>query len=238
MEPRLDHEPRIAPPAKRLLLMEGRVFGEFAALVLSRPFHRLLPRGDGHPVMVVPGFAASDFSTRPLRRVLERLGYDVHGWGHGRNLGMRGALREGLRRRLEELHRREDRKVSLIGWSLGGVYVRELARHFPGHVRRVITLGSPINGHPQSNNVDALYRWVNGKAQKVDWEGFQKRRIPPTVPCTAVYSRTDGIVHWECSREMDAPNTENVEVRASHLGLGVNPRVIRVIAERLARPED
>ena len=232
-----EHEVAVAPPSKLLLMMEGRAFGEYAALLLSWPFIRMLPRGDGHPVMVIPGFAASDLSTRPMRRVLARLGYDVHGWGQGRNLGMRAPIREALHRRIEELQQREGRKVSLIGWSLGGVYVRELARNFPERVRRVITLGSPINGHPRSNNVDALYRWVNGKAQKVDWEGFQRRRVPPEVPCTAIYSRSDGIVAWQCSREEAAPNTENVEVRASHLGLGVNPLVLRVIAECLARPE-
>lgn len=232
-----EHEVEVAPPSKRLLLMEGRVFGEYAALVLSWPFIRMLPRGDGHTVMVFPGFAASDLSTRPMRRVLARLGYDVHGWGHGRNLGMPAPVREGLGGRLAELYQRQGRKVSLIGWSLGGVLAREIARHSPGSVRRVITLGSPINGHPHSNNVDALYRWVNGRAQKVDWEGFQRRRVPPNVPCTAIYSKSDGIVAWHCSREEETPHTENVEVRASHLGLGVNPLVLRAIAERLARPE-
>ena len=234
----LEHEVPIAPPSKLLLLLEGgRAMGEYAAFVMSWPFMASLPRGDGHPVMVIPGFGASDGSTQPMRRLLRRLGYDVHGWGHGRNLGMRTPIREGLRRRIEELYQSQGRKVSLVGWSLGGVYVRELARQWPQYVRRVITLGSPINGHPQSNNVDALYRWVNKRPQKVDWEGFQKRRIPPGVPCTAIYSRTDGIVAWHCSREEAAPNTENVEVRASHLGLGVNPRVLRVIADRLARTD-
>jgi hypothetical protein len=234
----LEHEVPIAPPSPLLLMLEGRAFGEYASLLLSRPFLRSLPRGDGHGVMVIPGFGGSDFGTRPMRRVLERLGYHVHGWGQGRNLGMRSHIRERLRFRLHELNESTGRKVSLIGWSLGGVFVREIARHQPERVRRVITLGSPINGHPQSNNVDALYRWVNrGKAQAIDWEGFQKRRTPPNVPCTAIYSKTDGIVAWQCCMEEPAPNTENVEVRASHFGLGVNPQVLRAIAERLARPE-
>jgi hypothetical protein len=234
----LEHEVPIAPPSPLLLMLEGRAFGEYVSLLLSRPFLRSLPRGDGHAVMVIPGFGGSDLGTRPMRRVLERLGYDVHGWGQGRNLGMRSHIRERLRFRLHELNESSGRKVSLIGWSLGGVFVREIARHQPERVRRVITLGSPINGHPQSNNVDALYRWVNrGKAQAIDWEGFQKRRTPPNVPCTAIYSKTDGIVAWQCCMEEPAPNTENVEVRASHFGLGVNPQVLRAIAERLVRPE-
>ena len=233
-----EDEVAVAPPSPLLLMLEARAFGEFAALLLSGPFLKSLPRGDGHGVLVIPGFGASDLSTRAMRRVLERLGYDVHGWGQGRNLGMRAHIRERLRQRLDELHRSHGRKVSLIGWSLGGVFVRELARHQPERVRRVITLGSPINGHPQSNNVDALYRWVNrGVGAKLDWEAFQRRRVPPGVPCTAIYSRSDGIVHWRCCLEEPAPNTENVEVRASHFGLAVNKQVLRVVAERLARPE-
>jgi pimeloyl-ACP methyl ester carboxylesterase len=141
-----------------------------------------------------------------------------------------------MRARLEQLHHDAGRKVSVIGWSLGGVYARELARHAPQLVRRVITLGSPINGHPHANNADALYQRVNGVNPPVDWEAFNRRRVPPAVPCTAVYSKTDGIVAWRCSLEDAAPNTENVEVYGSHLGLGVNPQVLRVIAERLARP--
>jgi pimeloyl-ACP methyl ester carboxylesterase len=226
----------IEPPSRLLLLLEGRALGEYAALVLSWPFIRLLPRGDGHPVLVLPGFMASDFSTQPMRRVLSRLGYDAHGWGLGRNSGASGAIRDGMRARLEALHAAAGRKVSLIGWSLGGVYARELARHAPQLVRRVITLGSPINGHPHANNADALYQRVNGRNPPVDWEAFNRRRVPPNVPCTAVYSKTDGIVAWRCSLEDVAPNTENVEVQGSHLGLGVNPQVLRIVAERLARP--
>lgn len=232
-----EHEVAITPPSPLLLMLEGRAFGEFASLLLSRRFLKSLPRGDGHGVLVIPGFGATDLSLRPMRTVLTRLGYDVHGWGQGRNLGMRSHIKERLRQRLAELFQAHGRKVSLVGWSLGGVFVREIARHAPERVRRVITLGSPINGHPQSNNVDALYRWMNGRQQQVDWEGFQRRRVAPPVPCTAIYSRSDGIVHWRCCLEEPAANTENVEVRASHFGMGVNPQVLRLIAERLARPE-
>ena len=218
-----------------LLMLEGRAFGEYAAFILSTPFMARLPRGDGHAVLVLPGFMASDASTRPLRRALERLGYDVHGWALGRNSGASPRVRDGLRDRLMRLHARSGRKVSIVGWSLGGVYARELARHAPHAVRRVITLGSPIHGVPNSSNADALYRRMNGAAP-VDWDGINRRRVPPPVPCTSIYSRSDGIVSWRCSLEDPAPNTENVEVRGSHCGLGVNPQAVRVIADRLARP--
>jgi pimeloyl-ACP methyl ester carboxylesterase len=232
----LSAAPAIDPPSAFLLLMEGRAFGEYAALMLSWPWLSSLPRGDGHPVLVLPGFMASDLSTRPMRRVLSRLGYDAHGWGLGRNTGASRAVRDGMRERLDRLSGAGRGKVSLVGWSLGGVYARELARAAPEKVRRVITLGSPINGHPHANNADALYRRVNGGSAPVDWEAFNRRRVPPGVPCTAIYSKTDGIVAWRCSLEEVAPNTENVEVRGSHCGLGVNPQVLRVLAHTLARP--
>ena len=222
------------PPSLPLLLLEGRAFAEYAALLLSWPRLRKLPRGDGHSVLVLPGFGGSDVGTQPLRRALVELGYDAHGWGLGRNLGMRSSLRRALDQRFEGLYR-ERGKLTLIGWSLGGIYAREMARGAPERVRRVITLGSPFNHHPRANNADRLYRMINGRDDRIDWEGFERRRVPPPVPCTAVYTKSDGIVHWRCAMEDAAPNTENVEVRGSHTGLGFNPQVLRVIAERLAR---
>lgn len=233
-----EDEVRLAPPSLLLLMMEGRAFAEYAQMWLTWPFLRDLPRGDGHPVLIVPGFGASDRATLPLRRALARLGYAAHGWEQGRNLGMRGPIKEYLNRRLAELHERYGAKVSLIGWSLGGVFVRELARHQPQHVRRIVTLGSPFNGRPDANNLMPLFRYANrGKPVNLDWDGFQRRRVPPSVPCTAVYTRSDGIIAWQCCLEETAPNTENVCVSGSHLGMVFNARVLRVIAERLARPE-
>lgn len=223
------------PPSPLLLLLEGRALAEYGAMLLSWPLLGRLPRGDGHAVWVLPGFGASDRSTEPLRRALARLGYDVRGWGQGRNLGMRRSLREVLDERLARMHD-ERGPVSLVGWSLGGVYARELARAAPQRVRRVITLGSPFNHHPRANNADRLYRLLNGGDTGIDWDGFHRRRVPPPVPCTAIYSKSDGVVHWRCSMEDAAPHTENVEVRGSHLGLGVNVHALKVIAERLARP--
>jgi pimeloyl-ACP methyl ester carboxylesterase len=189
-------------------------------------------------VLVVPGFGATDLSTLPLRRLLRDLGYAAHGWELGRNTGMNSLIKQTLGRSLDALHERHGQTVSLIGWSLGGVYVREMARHAPQHVRQVITLGSPFNGHPQANNVDGLFRLVNrGRKVNLDWEAFQRRRIPPPVPCTAIHSRSDGVVAWQCSLEEPAAQTENIEVPSSHFGLAVNPLVVSVIADRLALPE-
>jgi pimeloyl-ACP methyl ester carboxylesterase len=232
-----EDEVDVRAPPLWMLLLEWRALAEYGSLPFRRKMVRSLPRGDGHPVMIVPGFGADDRSTRALQKILADLGYAAEGWGQGRNLGMRRGTKETLAKRLEDLHGASGKKVSLIGWSLGGVFVREMARHAPQHVRRVFTLGSPINGHPSANNVDALFRWVNrSKPMKLDWDGFQRRRIAPPVPCTAIYSRSDGVVAWRCSLEEEAPNTENVEVNSTHFGLAANAQVIRAIAERLARP--
>lgn len=231
-------EVRIAPPSKMLLLLEGRALAEFGTLLLTQPLLRRLPRGDGHAVMVLPGFGANDLSTRPMRQLLKRLGYRVYGWRQGRNLGMRDVIWTRLRRRLQDIAERNGGRVSLIGWSLGGVFARELGREVPQQVRQVITLGSPINGRPDANNVVTLFRWINRHdGSGTTWSEFQRRRQPPPVPCTALYSRGDGIVAWRCSMEEIAPNTENVEVRASHLGYGFNVGVMRVLAAKLARDE-
>lgn len=225
------------PPSKLLLLRELSAWAEYAAFRLDRQVLTGLPRGDGHAVMIVPGFGTHDGHTASLQAVLNGLGYSAYGWGQERNVGMNKKVREGLGARLKELSERHDGKVSLIGWSLGGVFVRELARHQPNLVRRVFTLGSPINGHPDANNVMGIFKFMNRKnPPKLDWDGFQKRRTAPPVPCCAIYSKTDGIVRWDCSLEEEAPNTENVEVSGSHFGLGFNRQVIRAIAERLAKP--
>lgn len=224
------------PPSKLLLMLEGRAFLEYAALHLGAVWQKQPPRGDGHPVLVIPGFGASDASTLPLRRILQRLGYAAEGWGQGRNVGMNSKLKQALASRLEQLHAEHAAKVSLIGWSLGGVYVREMARSAPQYVRRVITLGSPINVHPDANNLMGLFKLINrGKPMKTDLEGFQRRITPPPVPCTAIYSRSDGIVAWRSCMEDAAPGIENVEVAGSHLGLAYNRQAIRAVAEALAR---
>ena len=227
----------IRRPAAHLLLLEVRLWPELAGHVLGASrLASQLPPGDGHAVMVVPGFGAGDLATAPLRRLLNRLGYTAYGWEQGRNLGMRPALKQALGLRLHKLAERHG-PVSLIGWSLGGVYVREMARHAPHQVRRIITLGSPINERPDANNLMPIFQFINrGKPVKVDLEGFRKRIAPPPVPCTAIYTRSDGIVAWRCCREPEAPNTENIEVRGSHMGLVYNAQAIRAIAERLARP--
>ncbi len=209
---------------------------EHAALVGTFPWLRLLPRGDGHPVLVLPGLAASDVSTAPLRACLRDRGYAAYGWDLGRNLGLRPGLTTRKLLRLREIRERHGRKVSLIGWSLGGIFAREVAKELPEDVRLVITLGSPFKGHPKATRAWRLYEFLAGHSVDEARLGAHLH-LPPPVPATAIFSRSDGIVAWQCCMEDDRAHTESVEVRASHFGLGANSMSLYVIADRLAQPE-
>lgn len=228
-----DEEAR--PPSLGLLLREARVLIEVPRFLIGSRALRDLPRGRGQPVLLIPGFGADALAMRPLQRALTKLGHAAEDWGQGRNLGMRPQVKQGLAQKLESLSKRHDATVTLIGWSLGGVFARELARSKPELVRRVISMGSPINARPDANNMMPLFRLANrGRPVKLDREGFERRKTAPPVPCTAIYTRSDGIVAWQASLEESAANTENIEVRGSHFGLVVNLEVLEVIARRLA----
>ena len=197
------------------------------------------PQGDGHPVIVLPGFLGGPESTVFLRGHLRRLGYRAHDWRQGRNLGASPELAERLEDLLLEIHDRYGRRVSLVGWSAGGIYAREMARALPDYTRTVITLGSPFRGHPAATRAWTMYRFMNRRhlARMFTDEALALRAAPLRVPTTCVYSRQDGIVAWECCLSEPAPRTENVEVTATHLGYGHELETLRVIADRLAQPE-
>lgn len=226
----------IAPPSRLLLWAEGRAAFEAAASVTLWPLLRLVPRGDGHPVLVLPGLLAGDDSTGLLRRYIKYRGYDVHGWGQGRNLGPRPGVERGMSNLLRRLADDSGRKVTLIGWSLGGAYARMLASEHADMVRAVVTLGSPVAGDTHASNAWRVYEAVSGHKASPDERWERITRTPP-VPTTSIYSRTDGVVAWQCSLERPGPQTENIEVQASHLGLGFNPAVLYAVADRLAQPE-
>lgn len=221
-------------PNALLMLLEGRAPWEFAAMLAATPWLSQLPRGDGHPVLVFPGLSAPDASTWPLRNFLKERGYQAYTWEQGFNFGPREGVLEGCRERAEALYREHGQPVSLLGWSLGGVYAREIAKELPEKTRCVITLGSPFGGHPRANNGWRLYEWVSGQRLDDEQRFDQVRRAPP-VPTTSIYSRTDGVVAWQCSLNEDAPHTENIELHASHIGMGMNPLVLYAVADRLAQ---
>lgn len=228
----------VRAPGLGRIALELRVPLEFAASVAAAPWLASAPRGDGHGVIVYPGFMGSDLSTAPMRRLLRWLGHDVHGWEQGRNLGPQPEVMDEALARIRALAAKHGQAVSLVGWSLGGVYARELAKMMPDEVRGVITLGTPFSGSPKSTNAWRIYELTSGRNIDQDSTKFDLKAAPP-VPTTSLFSRSDGIVAWQAS--IQAPcrinrHTENVEVVASHVGMGVNPAVWWVIADRLAHP--
>lgn len=233
--------PGARPPSRLLALTEpSRALGELAAFVALRPLLSLLPRGDGHGVLVLPGFLASDSSTGPMRRLLSQLGYDAVGWKLGRNLRVDNERVQEMSGCVDQLHARTGGKISIVGWSLGGVFARELAKQAPGKVRQVITLGSPISDDRDHTNARRLFEMLNGHEPEPMKQGnFRNLAEAPPVPTTSILTKADGVVHWRGSVQHPGsnPQTENIEVFASHVGLGVNPAVMLAIADRLAQPE-
>jgi pimeloyl-ACP methyl ester carboxylesterase len=224
-----------ARPGLAKLALEVRAPYEFAAGIANLLYTRHLPRGERHPVLVFPGLAASDRSTLVLRSLLWRLGYDVYGWEQGFNFGPRHGVVAGCRARLEEIFVEHEKKLTLIGWSLGGIYARELAKLSPECVRQVITLGSPFKGDPRANNAYTIFRLLSG--HKIDANMIQRIGEKPPVPTTSIYSKSDGVVPWQASHEAEHEEAENIIVKASHLGLGFNPMTLFAIADRLAQRE-
>ncbi len=224
---------RIAPPSAAWLALEGRAWLELAAILPALPLLARAPRGDGHPVLVLPGWLASDVSTRPLRWFLRDRGYHVHGWRLGRNHGPNADTVAGLGRRFHALRERHaGRKLTLLGWSLGGIYARELARHFPDDVRQVVTLASPF----RDVSATSVARFLRPPAGRGPDE-LHRLAAPLPVPATSIYSRSDGIVAWQSCLLDEGAFSENIEVRSSHCGMGHHPGVLLVIANRLAQAE-
>ncbi|MCW5660626.1 MAG: alpha/beta hydrolase [Burkholderiaceae bacterium] len=220
-------------PGPLLMLMEARAPWEAAALLAAAPWLSRLPPGDGHPVLVFPGLAASDLSTLPLRRFLRRRGHWTHSWRQGFNFGPRNGVLQACRGRVQQLAERHGCKVSLVGWSLGGVYARELAKELPHLTRCVITLGSPFAGHPRATNAWRVYEWLSGQSVHDNHEMHRQLREAPPVPTTSILSRSDGVVAWHCSVNEPRAHTENIEIAASHVGMGVNPLALYAVADRL-----
>ena len=228
----------LRPPSRTLMFLEGRAIHEFGAFLGALPLLSLAPRGDGHSVLVLPGLVASDASTRALRGFLTSKGYAVSGWRQGRNYGLREGVQHAMVDLVQELNETHGRKISLVGWSLGGLYARQLAKMMPERVRQVITLGSPFAGDPRSTNAWRVYEWASGRrSDEVDPQFGGELAVPPPVPTTAIFSRTDGVCAWQGCMEKSSAQTESIEVESSHCGMGHHPAVVYAVADRLAQKE-
>ena len=229
-------------------LLEGRGLLEMALLPASLPLLIEAPHGDGHPVLLVPGFMAGETTLIGLKLALQSKGYDVHTWGLGRNMGFRSKHANALPQKIRHLHYITGKKVSLVGWSLGGVFSLYGAQNSMDCVRSIITLGSPVSvdatGSQSPSAVKALYRLVShrlGAGAHVMQPRVkvmrERRRL--AIPTSCLYSLTDGVVPpQEATIDGDPALHENIQVPGSHIGLGFNGIVLAIVADRLAQPEN
>lgn len=233
------------PPSALYTLLEGRALLEAAILPAFLPVLQGTPRGDGHPVLLVPGFTAGDATMVGLRMFLRSRGYAVETWGFGRNTGFKLKFSQALEQKVRFMHHRHKRKVSLVGWSLGGVYSFFTAHAAPECIRTVISLGSPMRFSVDDMKVplavQALYRYFAHPMGPVAHLANTRSKVlrePPPVPSTCVYSEGDGVVPAESARmETDDPLHENLWVPGSHIGLGFNAAVMWILADRLSQAE-
>lgn len=238
--------PKAARPPRLLYsLLEGRALLEMAMLPALLPLLAATPRGDGHPVLLVPGFTASDATLVGLRLFLQSRGYHVETWGLGQNTGFKLKFSQALEQKVRYMHHRSGRKVSVVGWSLGGVYGFYAAHSAPECVRTVVSLGSPMRFSAESFKtpllVRAIYRYFAhpmGPVAHLAHVRAKVLRSPPPVPSTCIYSMTDGVVPPTASRiETGEGEHENIWVPGSHIGLGFNAAVMWILADRLAQAE-
>ncbi len=229
----------------------ARLCCELGTSYALKPLRRMLPKGDGHTVMTLPGFMAADSSTTHLRGFLAGLGYRAIPWGKGRNTSERGitSMQEVLDYRADteaalavamaEQCDISGEKLSLIGWSLGGLFATSIAQSHPHLVRQVVTLGTPY-GDPRGTAVWSIMQRLykrEVKSRDIDaWHAYNRRQASD-VPVTALYSDSDGFVSAEVAMPPEAPRTETIRVLSSHVGFPFNPVVQYVVAERLAQTE-
>jgi hypothetical protein len=231
----------ISPPPLRLFGTELlRASMEYAAYqIKGRHQPGTFPAGDSHPVIIFPGLATNGAAVAPLRRFCESLGYRACDWGKGYNTGPSG----NVTRWMAELAGHtatlfESRKVlaTLIGCSLGGLYAREVGKLLAPQIRQVITIATPFNSEADHTRVGWLYRLLSGTSAHLDPALSRQLRTPPPVPTTSIYSRSDGIVAWEtCRHDCRANGVEDIEIHGSHIGMGWNRAVLKVVADRLAQ---
>lgn len=230
----------VLPPKRSLALLESRCLLELGYFINSIAHLKQAPEGDGHPVLVLPGFLTNDSVTFPLRWYLKYLGYEPLAWKKGFVRSLTIDAFQGIIRQILEKHEATGQKVSLIGWSLGGIYARLAAHEAPHAVRQVITLGTPFSKIMHSSIVVKIFEFLNkSKVEHFDNDLLTKVTSPTPIPSTSIFSKSDGIVAWECSvNDQYHPANEHVEIKGSHIGLCYNPGALITIADRLSQPSD
>jgi pimeloyl-ACP methyl ester carboxylesterase len=224
---------RPEPPSRWATAAEALSGLQAIRLIGQTPRLARTPRGHGAPVILTPGLGASDASLLPLRRFLRDRGYHARSAGLGRISANVPELAAQLLVRTMEVQRQTGRKVTLIGWSMGGILSREVARERPELVERIITFGTPVTGGPAHT---AFGRGLTDEDRALIDERIEHRsRVEIRVPITAIWSRHDGVVAPAACIDHRSPQVEHVEVSSTHLGMGIDPDVWRTIADRLGR---
>ena len=225
------------PPLALLGTEPFRAAMEFARHKFAKPDHTKL--GDGHPVVIFPGLCADGKSVAILRDYCRDLGYDAFDWGQGFNTGPKGDLDtwlHNLKLQMTDLLGDHSQQATLIGWSLGGLYAREIGKLMAPRVRQVITIGTPFNAEADLTNVGWLFRLLSGNSSAIDPVLSQRLRTPPPVRTTSIYSRSDGVVAWQtCRHDKVSRLVHDIEVDSSHIGMGWNREVLAAVAERLGQ---
>lgn len=222
----------VARPAVQLLLRNASMPFDLARSRARSDALAKAIKGDGRPVLLIPGLMASEHRMEPMRSILQAAGYRAYGWGMGRNFGPKPDSLEQIDRRIDEIQRRHSAPVTLVGWSLGGLFAREYAKVAPGKVSGVVTMGTPFSGNPRANHAWRLYQFVSGFP--VDCPPFAcKREEKPPVPTIALWSRRDGVILPECARGRAGERDRAIEVDCTHMGFAVAPEGILAVGEAL-----
>lgn len=224
----------LAPPSTAQRCRELLVGRDLAKLAWRSPALRHLPRGDGGPVVCATGFGAGDVSLAPLRALLGYLNHDARPAGLGRVSDDVETQTVRLGAQVTDLAERYGVPVALVGWSIGGVVSREVARRYPSAVRRVVTFGTPVEGGPSYTAL--AWRYPESRLEEIRAEIERWKPVPIIAPITAIWSRNDGVVTPAACIDHHSPHVEHIEVDATHLGMGYHPQVWAIVADRLARP--
>lgn len=207
-----------------------------AAWLLPRFFRifgstRALGPADGPAALVIPGFVAHDRTTEALRQALADAGWRVHGWNMGVNWGARAETVDRLKDRIDQIS--PGKQILVVGWSLGGLFARELGRAAPDRVRAVVTLGSPFSGDPKQNHVWRLYERIAGHS--VDDPPLPRITDKPPVPHLALWSRRDGLIAPRAARGLDHERDEEVELSCTHMAFGMSKRTAHDAVREIGR---